>query len=62
MEYGRLVTGAGTKVGGPATLDSAIRRTKMITILSKYQLILRRLFERLDFCLKEDRIRLAREK
>ena len=28
MEYGRLVTGAGTNVGGMATRDKAVNRTK----------------------------------
>ena len=28
MEYGRLVTGAGTNVGGMATRDKAVSRTK----------------------------------
>lgn len=37
MEYGRLVTGAGTKVGGTATLDRAINRIKIITMLDIHQ-------------------------
>lgn len=32
IENGRLVTGAGTKVGGTATLDRAINKTKLITV------------------------------
>ena len=30
MEYGRLVTGAGTNVGGTATRDKAVNRTKCL--------------------------------
>lgn len=37
MEYGRLVTGAGTKVGGTATLDRAVTRTLVIVTADAYQ-------------------------